>query len=357
MSNLNTYLEERGNFSLAERPFNDVDAMVLARISYLPLDKITLKTRETIGSICQKFASLNPTDFRWPDDIILNKNLESSRRFKDMRVTHFVKNNSRSAERQFSAVTIHLDFKTMYLSFFGTDDSVIGWKEDFNLAILETIPAQVEALKYLKTLHRRYFWKKIYLGGHSKGGNIAVYASLTAPDHYQKKMIKIYNFDGPGLRKGTLALDKGSEKVLSKIHSFIPQDSIIGRLFEHNEKFTVVKSTSKAFYQHDIYSWEIKGDKLVKSKITSASDFTDRMITEWLDSATMEEKQIFIDGMFKIFDDAKVKGPLDLKARWTKYAPTLIKSFIDTPNDEKKTILKVWLKLGHSFMKARKNGK
>ena len=357
MSNLNTYLKERGNFVFDDpHPFNELDALVLARISYLPFDKIKLKRKETVSSVCEKFQTLETKEFRWPDDQILVENLENSARFSKMKITNYLKNNSKTAERQFSAVTIHLGFSKMYLSFFGTDDSVVGWKEDFNLAILDTIPAQDEGRKYLKRLHRRYPWKKLYLGGHSKGGNVAMFAALTAPDRFQKKMLGIYNFDGPGLRKGTLALDKGSEKVLDKIESFIPQDSIIGRLFEHNEKFTVVKSDSISFYQHDIYSWEVSGTKFVKSKSSKTSDFTDRMITNWLESATVSEKKIFIDGMFNIFDEANVKGPMDLKARWMKYAPILAKSFISTPKAERKVIIEVWKKLGQSFLKARKNG-
>ena len=355
MSNLNTYLEERGSFRINQKhPFNDIDAMVLARISYLPLDKIALRNRETIKSVCLKLNKLKPKDFCWPDDVILMKNLLNSERFCRMRLVKYVKNNSRASERQFSAVTIQMNFSTMYLSFFGTDDSVTGWKEDFNLAIMDVIPAQEEGAEYLKKLHRHYFWKKIYMGGHSKGGNVAMYAALTAPDSYQRKMIKIYNFDGPGLRKGTAALDVGTEKVLKKIHSFIPQDSIIGRLFEHTEGFTVVESVSKSFYQHDIYSWQVSGTKLVKSESTRASDLVDKTITNWLESASMEEKKIFIDGMFKIFDEADVKGPLDLKARWLKYAPILAKAYMNMPKENRKVIVKVWKKLGVAFLKARK---
>jgi len=358
MSNLNTYLEKRGDFKLDEKhPFNDIDAMVLARVSYLPLDKIKLEKGEKFYSVCSKLNKLKPKDFRWPDDIILMKNLEKSTRFREMKLTNFIKNNSKAAERQFSAVAIQINFSKMYLSFFGTDDSVTGWKEDFNLAIMDTIPAQEEGARYLRRLHRRYLWKKIYLGGHSKGGNVAMYSALTASDWLQKKVLKVYNFDGPGLRAGTLALDKGSEKILPKIQSFVPQDSVIGRLFEHKEKFVVIKSNSKNLYQHDIYSWEVKGAKLVKSESTEASELTDRIITGWLESATKEEKEIFINGMFKIFDSANVKGPLDLKEKWLQYSPTLIKAYRDIPKEKRRVILRVWRKLGASILKARKNDK
>lgn len=358
MSNLNTYLEKRGGLKLdAKHPFNEIDAMVLARISYLPFDKILLGRKETIYSVCSKMSQLSAEDFRWPDDVFLVSNLMESVRFRGMRIIDYVKNNSVKAERQFSAVTILMNRREMYLSYFGTDDSIIGWKEDFNLAILDRIPAQIEGAKYLRFIRICHPFRKIYLGGHSKGGNVAMFATIMAPDRLQKKILGVYNFDGPGLRAGTEALDKGSEKILPKIQSFIPQDSIIGRLFEHREKFTVVKSNSKNLYQHDIYSWEVRGNNFVRSESTKASDMTDKTITDWLESATMSEKKIFIDGMFKIFDSAKVKNPIDFKKNWIRYAPILFKSFVNTSKRDRKIILKVWKKLGKSFLKARKENK
>lgn len=356
MSNINSYIVSHkakriGFFN----PYNEIDALVFARFSYLPFYKIKMEKQETIGSVCKKMSEkLKREDYVWPDDYEFVENLKNARRFMKKRVSDYVRNNNRSLEKQFSAITIHINHFEIYLSFFGTDDSITGWKEDFNLAFLDHIPAQTEASKYLRNVAKKYPYKRVFLGGHSKGGNLAIYASVIAPDALQKRIKRVYNYDGPGLRKGTAALDTGTEKVVGKIRSVIPQDSVVGRLFEHNEKVKVVKSNAKSLYQHDIYSWQISGTKFIKSKSTKGSDFTDRTITNWLETATKEERKIFINALFDALENADVNNPLELKAKWLKAMPTLLKSFIKLPKEQKKVVMEVWRKLGASFLKARK---
>lgn len=361
MANINSYIISRGAKRISFfHPYNELDALVFARISYLPFHKISLKKDDTIGSVCRRmFDELSSKDFAWPGDYELVENLIDARRFNRKRISNFIRNNNRSLEKQFSAVTIHLSPKKMYLSFFGTDESIIGWKEDFNLAFLDHVPAQTAALRYLNNLAKKYPDKKIYLGGHSKGGNLAIYSSIMAKDEVQKRIKTVYNYDGPGLRSGTMALDTGTEMVVNKIRSTIPQGSIIGRLFEHNESIKVVKSTAKNLYQHDIYSWETKGTKFVESKVTGASNFADKTITNWLESATKNERKIFINAMFDALSSADVNSPLDLRDKWLKAMPTMLKSFIKLPKEERKVVLTVWKKLGSSLFKAWRddNGK
>ena len=356
MANINSYIVSRGARRMGFfHPYNELDALVFARISYLPFHKIKMGKDETIGSVCEKMSeTLSVKDYGWADDAEFVENLKNSRRFKNKHLSNYKRNNNRALEKQFSAITIHLNPLKMYLSFFGTDDSITGWKEDFNLAFLDHVPAQVEASKYLKTLEQKYPLKRMYLGGHSKGGNLAIYASVLAPDNVQKRILKVYNYDGPGLRKGTIALDTGSEKVISKIQSVIPQGSVIGRLFEHNEKVKVVKSTAKNLYQHDVYTWQIRGTKFIKSRTTTSSDLTDRTITNWLESATKTERKVFINMLFDALASADINSPLELKSKWLKFMPKLLKSFIKLPKEERKTIMTVWKKLGSSFLVARK---
>ena len=194
----------------------------------------------------------------------------------------------------------------------------MGWKEDFNLAIMDVIPAQQEGVNYLKRMVMKYPFKRMRIGGHSKGGNVAIYAAVTAPDIVQRRMIQVYNFDGPGLKAEVEALDTG-EKVLKKIHSFIPQDSIIGRLFEHSEGFTVVESTSKNVYQHDIYSWNVERDSIVEAEATKRSVFIDKTLSNWIASAPIEDRKVFINGMYDIFDNNGINTPMDLIDNWGKH--------------------------------------
>lgn len=355
MANINSYIISHQKRIGLFNPYNELDALVFARFSYLPFHRIRLSENETIGGACRKLSEiLNREDYVWPDDFDFVENLKKSHRFSGLNISNFVRRNSNSLEKQFSAITIHLNPFKMYISFFGTDNILVGWKEDFNLAFMDHIPSQTEAKKYLEVVANKYPLKKMYLGGHSKGGNLAMYSSITAPDSLQKRIKKIYNYDGPGLRKGTMALDLGHEKVLGKIISIIPQDSIVGRLFEHNEAVKVVKSNAKSLYQHDIYSWEINDKKFVESKTTKGSDLVDKTITNWLETASKDERKVFINSLFEALEKANINGPLDLKSKWPKIMTNALKTFVKLPKENKKTIMEVWKKLGSSFLNARK---
>ena len=359
MQNINSYLESSKNQKIGfKNPYNELDALVLARISYLPFSKIKLKNRETIGDFCEKMLKdLSPNDFMWPDDLVFAEKLRNSQRFRDMTVTDYVRQNSLALEKQFSAITIHISPTKMYLSFFGTDNLLTAWKEDFNLAFMDHVPAQTAAKEYLEMLSKKYPLKRIFLGGHSKGGNLAMYAAVVVSDFIQLKIKKVYNYDGPGLRHGTMALDGGFERATHKIISVIPQDSVIGRLFEHKEKVKVVKSTAKGLYQHDIYSWQIDGKNFVRSKTTKKSDLADKTITSWIETASQEERKIFVNSLFEVLADAEINGPLEIKAKWPKVMPKILKAYVKMPRENKKAILAVWKKLGASFIRAKKGEK
>ena len=170
MSNINDYLLWRGDIPIIEEvPFNEVDSMILARFSYLIFDRIDLKEIETIESISKKMKDLKNEDFRYNGDKDVIVNLGNSIRFKDMQVTDYVKNNDKETEKQFSAITVHVSNDEMYLSFIGTDKTILGWKEDFNMSFMQNVPAQIAGLEYVKKIARKFPDKKMRLGGHSKG--------------------------------------------------------------------------------------------------------------------------------------------------------------------------------------------
>ena len=354
MANICDYLREHGERKISkEAPFSEVDQLILARFSYLPFPKIKIGAFETIGSIAKKMSLLSSEDFCWPDDEEYIKLLGQTKRFAKMRVSHYIRNDDKDLEKQFSAITIHMNFQRAYLSFFGTDSSITGWKEDFNMAVLDKIPAQIEALEYLKRISRRFFWKKLYLGGHSKGGNVAIFAAIHASDGIQEKIQAVYNYDGPGIRKDLVDQDTGPVQVLEKIHSFVPQESVIGRLFEHREGLTIVLSTAKNLYQHDIYSWQVNGNKFVRSKTTKRSDMINRTINKWMQTASQEEVKIFINGMFEIFASVKLNNPIELMREWKHFGPKILKEFMNVPKEKKKVISEVWRKLGESLIRSQ----
>ena len=168
MPNLHDYLLWRGDLNLNSSPFCEIDDMILARFSYMPFHKIQIASVETIGSISQKFKDFKDDDFSYNGDKELIKLMGESNRFKNMHITDFISHTDTKVEKQFAAVTIHIDDNNMYISYNGTDDSIVGWKEDFNLSFMENIPSHIEGENYLKTQAQKND-KLIRLGGHSKG--------------------------------------------------------------------------------------------------------------------------------------------------------------------------------------------
>ncbi|MBO7720360.1 DUF2974 domain-containing protein [Candidatus Saccharibacteria bacterium] len=340
MANIVDYIKAHGGYRINRAaPFNELDAMVLSRFSYLPFHKIRLKRRDTIYSIAQKMSALDVDDFAWPEDSELIQAMGLAPRFSSFKTTHYVKKSSAKIAEQFMAITIHISKTKMFISYIGTDSSLHGWREDFNLALMNEIPSQISGAKYLKKVARRYFWKKLYLGGHSKGGNIAMYSAIVVRDFYQNRIISVCSLDGPGMTKKIVDQDLG-RSVMPRIKNFIPQDSIIGRLLNHTETFEVVKSNAKNFWQHNIYSWEIDLENKcpVRSESTPKSDFVDKTIDRWIQSASQEQREVFVDLLFRMLEVSKLGTPVDVAAAGFKAIPTFFKAYHTLSRDDRKVI-------------------
>ena len=350
MANINDYLLWRGDIKINKAsPFNQIDSMVLARFSYLLFDKITLNKKETIESISNKMKDFPNNKFRYNGDKALITNLGVSDRFKNMLVTDFIQNTDKAIEKQFSAITVHISDKEMYLSFIGTDSSIVGWKEDFNLTFRDDIPAQHDALEYLNKISQKYPNKKIRLGGHSKGGNIAIYASIYSSKEIQNRIIKVDNYDGPGFDNNIIKSFKDTG-ILKKITTFIPQDSVIGRLLEHKEKVEIVYSLEKGIYQHDIYSWQLLGKELTHMpNVTASSELIYKTIRNWLKQTTPEQRKVFIDGLFEVFYSTSANTFGEFSSTWMKNIPTLFKTYKGISEEDRKTIIKMLKEFGKAY--------
>ena len=349
------YLRWRGDLKISRKnPFNTVDAMILARVSYLPLDRTRIANGETLGDVAERLKRLTTKDYRWKDDEELVQLLTESRRFRDMKIENFVLDNDEELEKQFSAVTIWAKPRLAYISYLGTDSTLYGWKEDFNMAFMDEVPAQTAAVAYFKRFTWRHPFTRIILGGHSKGGNLAIYAAVMASDFKQLRIKKVYNFDGPGLRKKLADKDAG-RPVIQKIESFIPQDSLIGRLLEHREKFTVVKSNAKMLLQHDIYTWEIEEAEPVKSVSTKKSDFNNRALTKWLENVGEDERKVFINTCFEVLKKSQVGNPMTLALTGIKNVPALVNAYSDLDKEARKNITAMVKTLLRAYYQAWKD--
>ncbi len=339
MSNINDYLLWRGDIPITSKfKFNEIDSMILARFSYLVFEKIKMNEKETIKSIYEKMKDIPNEDFRYNGDKELITYLGQSNRFKNMEITDCVKTNNKEIEKQFGAVTIHISDKEMYISYIGTDNTIYGWKEDFNMSFMDNVPCQIEGKEYAEKIAKKYPDKNIRIGGHSKGGNVAIYSAITIPTEIQNRIIKVYNYDGPGFSKNIIDKHR-NDKIIDKIETYIPQDSIIGRILNHKEKITISLSNEKGILQHDIYSWQVLKDDLIKSRQnTEVSENIDKTLTDWLETTKPEQRKIFIDTVFELFysTDANTFG--EISKNFSTNIPKMLKKYEQISKEDKKII-------------------
>jgi hypothetical protein len=214
-------------------------------------------------------------------------------------------------ETQFAAITFLLDSNAAFVAFRGTDYTLTGWKEDFNMTFQESVPAQRLAAQYVAEVSGRYPIP-LYLGGHSKGGNLAVFSAVKADPEIRKRIRAIYNHDGPGFTDFIMN-DPAYQQISHRISTIIPQSSVIGMLLEHREPYIVVKSKQIGLLQHDFYSWQLDGPAFIPmEEVTADSKFLDLTIKEWLSGLTNEERNEIVDTVFDLLSLGDAKSVFDL---------------------------------------------
>ena len=307
MSNLLDYLIWRGDILLSQDPFNSIDGLILSCLSYVRFEKVLPKKgKMTIAQASEKFFKLHSAEELAQDKSFINfapfmlKALAEADRFKDAYLSNYVNEIDISRQIQFSALTIDTSDGMTFISYRGTDDSIIGWKEDFNLSF-ETVPAETEAAKYLQNVMTGRL-NRVRLGGHSKGGHLAIYAAAAASVEFAMKIEKIYNFDGPGFNTEAMKSNK-FKKIQPKIEKYIPETSIIGRLLENSTRPVVVKSSEAGIMQHDPLTWQLEGKNFVTCASTDKiSNLFDDTMTDWLNNMSFEERKVFVDELFSVFE-------------------------------------------------------
>ena len=342
MANVIDYVKWRGDLSIVESNFNEIDSLILNRFSYFPLDAI-MKEQEivSIEELSKRFENTNKEKLKilWKDDAELFPEMGKSKRFGEMIAVENINKLEKETEEQFSAVTVILPDNTIYISFRGTDNTLIGWKEDFNMSFKSHIKSQIDAKDYLEKIAKKYPNKKIRVGGHSKGGNLAVYASIFANSKVKNRIINVYNDDGPGFHEDITNTEE-YKNAIEKVITYIPQDSIFGMLLNHEEKFTVIQSIQKGIMEHDVYSWQVIGKNfVVLNEVTNGSKFIDKTIKNWLNNLDLHTREQVIDIVFEIINSTEAKTLKELKFSLMKNAKIILSAYNQIGNENKKMII------------------
>jgi hypothetical protein len=362
MNKLFDYISWRGDLDFIQSPLNPVDYLIFSQISYLPFDGIVPSPEEEEGislhlameNLKEKVesrGSIVKTVLGFDEDPAFIEAITTSNRFRNCQLFGFVNKVDTENEFQFSALCIYANDGSFSIVYRGTDASFVGWKEDFNMAFMETIPSQLEAVIYLEKM-ASFVKGRLRIGGHSKGGNLAVYAASFCRRKTQKRITDIYSYDAPGFCK-KVVVSNGFHAVKDRIHSFLPQASVVGMLLEQGVDYNVVKSSQTGFMQHSLYSWEIThNDMVYAGDITQGSRFLKKTIREWISSLDYEHRERFIEAIYTILTMSEISSIHEIEKSWLISAGRIIKSlgYIDEPT--KKIILQTIIEL---FRSASRN--
>ncbi|MCR5031423.1 MAG: DUF2974 domain-containing protein [Lachnospiraceae bacterium] len=325
MTNFMDYLDWRGDLTFEEAPFNEVDALLLSYLSYVNFDKVLpdWKRADAAPAISLRkareafFTMHKLEDFRKDRSFIrqapsLLEKIGKTRRFGDIALSCYVDHVDLHEEEQFAALCMDLGkgrhretpeegAKEMrFVSFRGTDDTIIGWKEDFNLSYL-TVPAEQEAVDYLNAVLKNTK-ERVLIGGHSKGAHLSVYAAAKADPDVRKKIGYVYNFDGPGFDREFLS-SRGIAEIHDRIRRYVPEDSVIGMLLDHNIEPVIVKSSEKGLMQHDPFSWQLSGPAFLSCPgLGKMGQLMDKTFSTWIAQVEPAQRKVFIDDLFSVLE-------------------------------------------------------
>ena len=337
MGTVYDYLTWRGDLSFRAAPFCEVDSLILSMFAYLDMQEIVPAPGDdgeiSVWAASKAFLERYPDPKKTkmgvliPKDIVkMMKAMRSTKRFGTLKMSGFVNIIDPETELQFSAVTFQLNDGTAVVTYRGTDDTLVGWKEDMNMCFLPVVPAQLKAVEYLKTVSQKHE-KQLILTGHSKGGNLAVYAAVHSDAAIREHITAVYSNDGPGFGKNILD-DPDYQEMRPRICNLVPQSSVVGMLLEHDENFTVVKSRQKSgLLQHNGLSWEILGNSFVHLKdVTPDSRKLDRTVNQWIRDMTPEQREEFAEAVYQLFSVDGAQTLTDLVAarkKWFAHTRTL----------------------------------
>ncbi len=361
MRNIFYFLKKYGDKNFEEFPFNEVDSLILCQLAYLGYAHMVPTYEEQRDSL----RYIDIID----DDMVIIKMCENTleerynrrflrllrkkKRYASMFVNYYRNEFDPNSSKQFSALTFLFD-DFAYIAYQGTGPTLVGWKEDFNIAILDEIPAQEEAVEYLNDIADRYDGP-IYIGGHSKGGNLVSYAVVHCREDICQRIIHIYNNDGPGFKK-TINESFRFDGIKDRFTKYIPEDSLIGLLLHHTDKYSVVKCYGRGLIQHDPFLWKVSKDghlQLIKDGSFRYRVF-ERANREWIDSISDDDRVRFINGIFYLVGVNGNIGILDIKKHPIAFIRSLRKRYKKLTKEEHKFLRGIIRQYPHISKKIRK---
>jgi len=357
MKNVIDYVAEASD-NFQDKEFNVVDSLILSQLAYLKFDGLVPSMSDAAKPVSIEEIAYKQNLDKLFHGLIASESyrrlfytLADSPRFRNVKMNFYVDKIDFKVEKQFSAITYLLDDGTAYIAYRGTDSTFVGWKEDFNMAFISPIPSQEEGVEYLNAVAELILCD-LKIGGHSKGGNIAVYSSIKCHQFVQNRITQVFSHDGPGFRD-EIFLCHEYLSIKDRIYKTLPQSSVIGMLLQHQENYSVVKSNRIWLMQHNPFTWMIADSDFYYVKtVKSSAIFMNETINKWLSSLEDSKRQLFIETLYQVIKATGATTFYDLTSDWQKKATAVLVAIKGIDEETRNFVLKT---IGSLFILTAKN--
>lgn len=308
MATINDYLDCNGSRTFDEFAFNEADSLCLNELGYFCFEELDasidfkkiVNLHEVLLPYITGEKAFSHSFLVTEERVKLLQKVVASKRFANLNLSDYVNDVDAEYERQFSAMVFTLpEINHHQLVFRGTDDTMIGWKEDFKLTYVQEIPAHRAAVAYLEDYLEKYAGK-VTVSGHSKGGNLALYAVAHVNDLLREQIEKVYMLDAPGLQEKGLESD-GYKAIRERVTVIRPEESIVGIMLYNDIEPIVVKSNASGIMQHALTSWQFNeetGELILAERQTDLSQNLEKTFKQWMNELSSQELKILFDTLF-----------------------------------------------------------
>ncbi len=350
MPTLTDYLAWRGDLTFASAPMCEVDNLIFSLLSYVDFDGIVPPPgmgRITIREAAKEYffvrdpAIVRPLGLIVPSDILaLFRRLADTPRYRSLELCSYVSEICEEREMQFAAIAIRLPQvgggEGLFAAFRGTDDTIVGWREDFNLSFMDEVPSQRKAAEYLDALDLPPD-TALWVGGHSKGGNLAVWGAVHAGERVRQNLRRVWSNDGPGFSESMIR-SEAYRTLSDRISILLPDDSLVGLLLEHDEAYDIVRSTGRGLIQHDALTWEVQGDRILRmDSLTRRARRTDTVVRDRIAAMTGGERATFVRLLFTVLESTGAKTLTDLHKAGLRTVLGFLRTVASLSREEQET--------------------
>lgn len=352
MDNMLQYIRWRGDLPVsAQAPLNPVDLLIFSQLAYAPMERLDGRT----GELLSLRESVWPAVPRREDPgLALSRYelwaaMDERPRFARVRLALFSASFLPEADEQFAAA-LFLAGDRGIVAFRGTDATVVGWKEDFNLGLDAPVPGQVHAVRFLEQAAEQAALqgvRELCVCGHSKGGNLAMYASALCDPAVQERIVSVMSFDGPGLPQAVLT-SEGWARIRPRLSSYIPESSVVGLLLGNVES-TVVESDSLGLMQHNPFFWHVLGPAFVEAEgTTRSSQFMDQTLHSFLAQCPVEQRRVLIETLSRVMSASGAVRMRDVPRGIAAHFGEVMSLIQEIPPEQRRILLSVFRTLGES---------